>query len=215
MANPELDYPYDAIILLCGGVHKSKKGQYGLNFESSFKAKAAAIAYQSKIAPMIISSGGPMWGAPPLGWLMAEYLSRHRLNDKYFVSREAIIEENYSTDTTEQVKNIQAIVTEKGFERLSVIADSVHLQLVIPLFKNWGIEVDGLSMEELLLSRNPRFDRIINKLHSSLYWRWWKFKYTRLQKALVKNPTLSSPILSFITKFQRTKLPWLRLPGTT
>ncbi len=216
---------FDAIILLCGGSHKNRyqkphvhpesKPQFGLNFESSFKAKAAGYIYNLELTPVIISSGGPMWGAPPLGHLMANYLSSHRLSDKFFVPARAIIEENLSTDSGEQVKHLAKIIEGQGFHNIGVVADSVHLQLVIPLFRNWGIKVEGLPIEDYLGQANPRYFRIIDKLHQSIYWKWWRFKYSRLQKNLAKNPTLSSPLLTQIIKFQRTNLPWLRLPGTT
>lgn len=205
---------FDAVVLLCGGPHKNKKGNWGLNFESSFKAKAAGFIYNQGLTEVIISSGGAMWGAPPLGELMKDYLIKNS-NSKYRVPETAFITENDCTDTSEQIQNIMEIIQNKGFRRVGVLADSVHLKVVIPLFNNWGQPVEGLAMEEYLLQANPGYQRVINKLRSSLYWKWWNFKYSRLQKALIQDPKLESPIGRAITRFQRTKLPWLRLPGTT
>ena len=217
--------PLDAIVLLCGGVHRSPSSKkWGLNFESSFKAKAAAIVYQRGVvegsAPRIIASGGPMWGAPPLGKLMAEYLSSHRLNDRYYVPREAILEENESTDSGQQVENILRIISENDFRRVGVVADSIHMGVVVPLFHNLGLDVEPLVMEDYLVQvggekRSARYRRVIDRLHNSLYWKWWNFKYSRLEKKLEQDPQLSSPRMRAVARFQRTKLPWLRLPGTT
>lgn len=210
----EQEKRFDAVVLLCGGVHQDKKNRWGLNFESSFKAKAAAIIYHRGLTSSIISSGGPMWGAPPLGRLMKDYLANHP-NSNYQVPNEAIIEENESTDTGGQIENITRIINSAGFKKIGVVADSAHLKVAVPLFFNWGLKVEGLPMEDYLLQQNPRYQRVIDKLYSSLYWKWWNFKYSRLQKALEKDPKLSSPRMRAIARFQRTKLPWLRLPGTT
>lgn len=214
--SPDHEYPYDAIVLLCGGVSKDRAlRKWGLNFESSFKAKAAAIAYQRGLAPWIISSGGPMWGAPPLGDLMADYLTSNLLGGKYRVPEKVLLRETTCTDSGEQMKNIANIAQEKGFVRLGIVGDSVHLRVAVPVMKNLGLDAKPLVMEDLLVLENPRYKRVVDKLHSSLYWKWWSFKYSRLEKTLAKDPTLKSPIGRAIMRFQRTKLPWLRLPGTT
>lgn len=244
----EPHYPYDALILLCGGVHRERvkedsrgiklhlgrynqplrlrtalggqrTGDWTGNFETELKVAAAAQAYEEELAPIIISSGGPMWAPVPLGQIMADELTK-----EYHIPSENVIKENEATDTGVQMKNILNIAREHGFKKVAIIADSVHLPVAEQLLKNWAehenvpLEIKGLTMEDLLIQRNPRYKSIIDRMHRSLYWRWWSFKYERLQKTLAKDPLLNSPTartLGKLTEIARKKLPWARLPGTT
>ena len=219
----------DAIILLCGGVNKRKtKGgiKWRGNFETRAKVAAAAEVFHSQRrefgeAPDIISSGGAMWGAPPLGAIMKEHLINFPAQVKKCerrIPQEKIIEENDSTDSAEQVKRINGIAQMKGFNKLGVVADSVHGKQVTTLFRNYGLDAVLLPMETYLVQRNPMYEKIVNKLHSSLYWKWWEFKYKSLAKQIDKDPKLESSRAKFmeqVARFVRTKITWFRLPGTT
>lgn len=274
------DKPFDALILLCGGVHRKQArhdfrihfnlgkynsrvklrlglrhntGEWKGNFETQLKVKAAkqAVLEQRELdsTPVVISSGGAMWGAPPLGEIMTKALteipkptartgeSLCSIKEKTIfqspitpstqisIPEDRIAEENKATDTGVQMKNILEIVREHGFKKVGVIADSVHLKVAVPLLKNWAehqeilVEVEGVAMEDLLIRANPRYKRVIDKLHNSLYWRLWKLKYGNLAKTLVKDPLLNSlkaRISGKVIELMRTKSPFyhLRLPGT-
>lgn len=208
---------FDALILLCGGPSKVGSRWRG-NFETRIKVAATAEIFrrQQELAepPDVISSGGSMWGAPAMGEIMAKSLA----SSHYGVPIEKIIREDDSTNSGEQVRRIKSIVGERGYKRLGVVADSVHGAPVVKLFQNHGLEVELLPAEDYLLQRNPRYKRVIDKLHSSLYWGWWKFKYSQLSKEIEKDPLLTSNkarIVAGITRLMRTKISWLRLPGTT
>lgn len=246
----EPHYPYDAIILLCGGVHRdrAKKDSRGIklnfgrynspirirktiggqrtgdwtgNFETELKVAAAAQAYEEELAPIIISSGGPMWAPIPLGQIMADELTK-----EYNIPSENVIKENEATDTGIQMKNILDIVREHGFQKVAVIADSVHLPVAEQLLKNWAkhegipLEVNGLKMEDLLVQINPRYKMVIGRMYRSLYWKWWTRKYRTLARDLETDPLLTSRknrTMATIIKVMRTKSPFynFRLPGTT
>lgn len=243
-------YPYDAIVLLCGGTHRKRikddfkgiklnwgrynwpfsiraeiggqrTGEWMGNFETQLKVAATAEAFDKKLALFIISSGGPMWNASPLGEIM-----RNGLTNKHKIPSDNIIEENEAIDTGTQMKNILDIIQKNGFKKVAVVADSVHLPVAKQLLINWAeyedvpLGVEGLAMENLLIQRNPRYKRIIDKMHKSLYWKWWKLKYEKLAKALEKDPLLRSPSArasAAVIEVMRTKFPFthLRLPGTT
>lgn len=219
-------YKYDAVVLLCGGNHRLNRSEkkkrlkwtandtHELNFESKLKVAAMAEVFDQKLTPVIISSGGALWGAPPMGRLMAEALEGPRFK----VPPEAVIEENETTDSRVQVEKILGIVKERSFKKVGVVADSKHLDLVVPLFKNYGLEVDGLEMEKIVIERNHGYKKNIDKLHRSWYWKIWSFKYNGLAKRLEKDPKLDSStarLSSSLTKLMRSKwMWWFRLPGT-
>jgi hypothetical protein len=207
---------FDVLVLLCGGPKRADGGWRG-NFETRMKVGAAAQAFRGQRdlgnEPDIISSGGAMWGAPPMGEVMARSLE----SPLYDVPRAKIIEENGSTDTGEQIRNIGAIVNERGYEKLGVIADTVHGPVAVSLFRNSGLDAELLPAEELLVRRDRRYEPVVERLHNSLYWKWWKFKYGRLSKELRKDPLLESRkarVAARVIRFTRTRFSWLRLPGT-
>ncbi len=202
----ESPYPFDAVVLLCGGVRKSPTGEWGLNFESKLKVAAAAEVFKQQLAPVIISSGGALWGAPPIGQLMAESLTR-----RFGVPQEAIIEEGQSTDTSIQVEQVLKIIEEKGYKHVAILADSEHVKRAKRLFRNYGFEVSPLSAEDYLLQRSPHYQKIIEKLHSSRYWKYWKVRESFLRAMLVVDR--KQTLFRKAAKIMRTGAK-PRLPGT-
>lgn len=201
------EYPFDAVVLLCGGVERTSSDQWRPNFESKLKIAAAAEIHRQGLTPVIISSGGPLWGAPPLGELMADSLTK-----KFRVPSQAVIVENRSTDTSAQVEYSLKIIRDKGFQQVAVLADSEHVKRAAELFSNYGFAVSPLSAEDYLLQRSPHYKRVVKKLQGSPYWKYWKVRETLLRALLMVDKRQT--FFRDVTKFIRTKATKLRLPGT-
>jgi hypothetical protein len=95
-----------------------------------------------------------------------------------------IIKEENSYDLLSGVEQIESLALDKSFGKVAIISDSIQKQRVKKLIKSWGKfpEHDIVTMEDVLMNeyytgeRSVSFTRIIEKLHNSPFWSYWKLR---------------------------------------
>lgn len=153
--------PVDALIVLGGGVDGD-----GVPAYSTRRRVAAAVELlEAGRAKALILTGGldPRWPGAPAALLMRD----HALS--LGAPEAALIMEDRSRSTFENLRFAFAIARERGFERLAIVTDAFHLERArrLAAWLGWPgiglVAVDGLRLDSL-------GNRVWSTLREALAW---------------------------------------------
>lgn len=140
--------PYDGILLL-GGLTRSTRSPLSSDWqpditEAADRAILAARLWQDGLAPRIIVAGGVWPSRYSLSPKPTEAFWIEQLLLQLGVSPEAIVLEDRSTTTRENVRNVVQIMQDNGWtERLALVTSASHMPRAYANAKRAGLEVDA------------------------------------------------------------------------
>lgn len=115
-------------------------GAAGLAPTAARRARAAAEAYHSGKAPIVVASGGRTWH----GRVEADVLAQALI--AYGVPGDAIVRERCSFSTRENAKYTARILERRGVDRAIVVTCAWHLERAERAFREQGIPVEGIGV---------------------------------------------------------------------
>jgi len=206
-------YLFDAIIVLGAKVAKKTHNEHiagiepGLNYK--MRLIAATEAYEQKLAPIIVLTGGNTSSNdsadfPTQARVGKEFLERkYRENDENFnkIPPEAIILEDESKDTASNLTNLLQLIKDKNWHQVAILTNDFHLKRAEEIAHNFGLEVKGLSAEDMLVARDPRFANVVNKYNDSLQMKITQTKEKALRLLMVVDRKAAIP--TFLAEHMR------------
>ncbi|HAF61021.1 MAG TPA: hypothetical protein DCK95_01695 [Anaerolineaceae bacterium] len=153
----------DAIIVLGGGTEAANPPRTFVEVNSAGdRVFAAAKLYREGKAPILLLSGGN------IEWLhdsnstpadqMAEMLSF------LGVPSSAMILENTSRNTYENVLNAKEIITKKGYEKILLVTSAIHMPRSMKLFEKQGIDVIPIPVDYSIVENQQEQDSFLDNL---------------------------------------------------
>ncbi len=142
---------HQAIIVLGGGLRvPSEPGQSLQLGAAADRYWHAAQLYFAKKAPLIIIAGGNVYsrpGVPGEAFYVAELL------EKWGVPASAIVAETDSRTTAENAVNVQAILEQKGIDRVLLVTSAIHMPRAYELFKAQTLTITPAVADVLIRPR--------------------------------------------------------------
>ena len=187
--------PFDAVIVLGAGIEdpfykwynekhpeapvaltdQDKNKGWMLGVDARMRTIAAAEMYRQGLTGQIIFTGGRTAEgrgiAESEAQKMKEYASR--LLERAGLSKEeieqAIILEDKATNTIENVANVCNIIDQNPdkYHNLAVLTNQYHLDRAQEILGKFNLEAQGVNAEDLLKSRSPKYERVIEKFFNS------------------------------------------------
>ena len=123
------------IIVLGAKVHPDGR----LSRSLEYRCEAAVSAWKQGIAPVIIACGGKTGEAPCTeAETMAEYMIR------LGAPADAVVLEDKSRNTVENLKNAKAIMDEMGLADAAIVTSDYHVQRAIWIARKFAIRACGV-----------------------------------------------------------------------
>lgn len=191
----EKQKPFDAVIVLGAGIEdpfykwynekhpdkpiaeedQEKNKGWMLGVDARMRTIAAAEMYRQGLTSKIIFTGGRTAErrgiAESEAQKMKEYASfilrKSGLSEEEI--EKAIILEDKATNTIENIANVANIVDAEPsqYQNLAVLTNQYHLDRGRELISKFNLEAEGFSAEDLLESRSPKYQRIIERFFAS------------------------------------------------
>lgn len=159
------DYSFDAIVVLGAGVEKKVNG-YQPNLYSKMRLIAGAAAFRVHLAPRLVLLGEANTKRPALvAYLERKY--QKKSGDFSKIPSETIILKDNSFNTASDMYALAGLVRENGWEKVAIFTNDYHLQRVRLLARSFGVNPQVVSVERVLIKRDPRFARVIEEIYSS------------------------------------------------
>ena len=162
------------------------KNQIKLSFDGKMRTIATGEMYKEGLARKLIISGGKTFGEelPSEAQIIADYLIKH-----FEIPEEVMIKEEDSTDTVENIKNVEKILKDENISgKLAVITNTYHIQRVQKILKEEGLEANAVTAEEMLLKRSGHYKPLLEKYLSSGSMKVKKIKEAVLRSLLIIDP---------------------------
>ena len=107
-----------------------------------YRCEAALAAWREGLAPVLIVCGAQGKDEPmPEAVAMRDWLAAQG------VPQEAIVLEDASFNTEQNLKNARALMDERGWTSAIVVTSDYHLQRALWLARDAGIEASGIAAE--------------------------------------------------------------------
>jgi len=132
-----LEAPVDAVLVLGGGVD----GDGVLGYSSRHRVAAAVALLDQGLTQKLIFLGGPAWVPPEI--TAARLMRAHAL--ALGAPAEALLRENHSRSTFENLRFGFAIAAQQGLDRLALLTDAFHLERARHLAAYFGRPEIGLA----------------------------------------------------------------------
>jgi len=139
----------------------SEEWQLHLSIESKMSALAAGEMFKEGLTDKIIFSGGRTAGKDRSSEAKAmwDYLKK-----KYPDIPDKIIAlEEESLDTAGNAEEVLKILQQYNIQDVALMTAGFHLPRAKKLFKEFGIETQGVPSEELLKKRSKHYERFVEK----------------------------------------------------
>jgi uncharacterized SAM-binding protein YcdF (DUF218 family) len=133
---PDSVSPADAIVVMGAGVI----GDCGTNQNGVRRVLLAARLWRQKLAPVVVFTGGQAESGCPVAVAMA------RLAEEVGVARSSIITESMSASTRENGEFSAPLLRARGFRRLLIVTDRLHMRRSSSTFTTLGFEVRRASV---------------------------------------------------------------------
>ena len=159
---PGPDGPVEAILVLGGGVD----GDGVIGYSSRRRVAVAVAMLKAGKAQYLIFTGGPGWMTP--GYTSAQLMQKHAIS--LGASPEALLTENNSISTFENLRFGFTLASQKGFTDLAILTDAFHLERAYWLAGYFGHRDIGL-----VAVRGLEYDGDANRVWSILReaLAWW------------------------------------------
>jgi uncharacterized SAM-binding protein YcdF (DUF218 family) len=105
------------------------------------RARAAADAWLSRGARIVVACGGRAWG----GVVEADALAQLLIDAR--VPAGAVVRERCSLDTRENARFAAGLLARRGIDGVLVVTCSWHLPRALGLFRAAGLRAEGLGVE--------------------------------------------------------------------
>lgn len=189
----EKQKPFDAVIVLGSGIenpfwkwynerHPDEPiaepeggGKGWLGLDARMRTIAAAEMYRQGLTGQIIFTGGktgeqrgiPQSEAELMKDYAAKILKRAGLKDEEI--EQAIVLEDKATNTIENIANICNIIDKSpdDYRSLAVLTNQYHVDRAQEILSKFNLKAEGFSAEDLLKSRSPKYNRVIERFFSS------------------------------------------------
>lgn len=184
--------PFDAVIVLGSGIEdpywkwynkrhpdepiledQDNKGHLGV--DARMRTIAAAEMYRQGLTSQIIFTGGKTAEqrgiADSEAQLMKEYaamiLRRAGLTEGEIA--QAIILEDQATNTIENIAKVCNIIDQNPdqYRSLAILTNQYHLDRAQELIGKFNLKAEGFKAEDLLQSRSPKYQRIVERFFAS------------------------------------------------
>jgi uncharacterized SAM-binding protein YcdF (DUF218 family) len=174
---------YEAVVVLGAQIVRKPDRSIMLAFHTEMRARAAGVAYRSRIAPLLIVSGGhnvgvryslrtntvfPEPNLSPFALIKARlFPSEARviaefLHKDYAVHWDAMILEEKSVDTDQNADNCKRIIERRGLKEIALLTSLYHMEKAAVSFRRSGLDVKQLYAEDLLITEDQSWiDRIV------------------------------------------------------
>lgn len=168
-----------------------EKNQPRLSFDGKMRVVAAGELYRSGLTTKLILSGGRTLGPKHSSEavIMAEYLTK-----RFKIPPGAIVLEEESTDTIENVENLKKIVEkEKISGPLAILSNSYHISRILKIMEQKGLTAEPITAENTLLARSEHYRPLVEKYLSSGMMKLKKVKEAMLRGLLIIDPKGTLP----------------------
>lgn len=166
----------DAVVVLGSMVEKDKDGKDILSIQAKMRLIAALELFQRGLAGKIILSGGLTQKGQEKSEaeLMADFLKQNGISEEYMFL------EKTSKNTSENLLNTLKILDKEKLNKVTIETSEYHLKRAMQIFSNIlkeaglnvgyeeivglkidGIDVEGMSAEDILEQRSPHYKKLI------------------------------------------------------
>lgn len=178
---------FEAVIILSSMPDFDRdKNHVKLSFDGKMRAIATGEMYKEGLFEKLIISGGKTFGEelPSEAQIIADYLIKH-----FEISEEAIIREEASINTMENIKNIEKVLEDRKINgKLAVITSAYHIERLQKILENEGLEANAITAEEMLLKRSGHYKPLLEKYLSSGSMKVKEVKEAILRSLLIIDP---------------------------
>lgn len=159
-------YPYDAIVVPGAGLIEISEGNYVPSHSAEMRLEGAAIAFERKLAPIIILLDGKMNPGEEL--VDTRYVQKiyKELTGKTIPNNKIIVETE-SINTATNMEQLKKILTDYGFKKVVIVTNEFHEPRSILFACRRGIAAYPLSAEDLIVSQNPMSIQAIHIVNES------------------------------------------------
>jgi len=168
----EKQKPFDAVIVLGGGL---KSERWMLPFDAKMRTIAATQMYLEGLTKEIIFTGGRTATGRGIEASEAEKMkeyAQHLLEETGIPpeeSEKAIILEDKTTNTIENVANICNIIDQnpEEYQSLAILSNEYHLDRAQELLKKFDLKAENVSAEEKLKERSEKYQKVLDNFFTS------------------------------------------------
>ncbi len=195
----KLSFSLEGVVERIAGLPKISH-QSGLLFDTRLRVDAAVLMAEKGDSPKVVTMTRKI-----RGWMDESYATLMEKQVKSLMGEKIeVLKEEESYDLKSGLEQVKKIAQKRDLNRVAIITDSVQTKRVEELIsKNPEFpEHQVISMEEILTdeysagTKVGQFRRIIEKLHTSSYWTFWKIR----ERIARSNPSIANKI-SQITRW--------------